>query len=491
MRSSPAGGELDEKATSMHELEKVRYGLTPAEKKALALHHRLWQQQAEIGEFGFVADAAFQCGRCPERSFASKGSGEPKFSDAEFPVFAVAGQHFVFNPNTLELARISTTEAAILCDAATLQDSAAMTTLKAKLAAAGWLERRGTPPPVGDSYLSPALRLELGTPLCDHRSGLATWLSQMAPGIKVHIAVDNTLDQLDAGTFAQFATQLQHELGNQDYVLGLHLDVHSVDSAWTRVLVEEGCNLVLRFRWPEVLGNGDGDGIDLGAELTHYLRKLLDTYVGMITAQVSGVMPDPLAVIQFLADRGFRSVDIASPWWHWPSAGSNEALPSETIHFLRSLVDLATTRLAEAAMIDFPLLSETWRRLYHKKPRYHYCGAGVVYGALDKVGVLACHKLKADSAAVLAPDSWPFTACATCWARHLCGGYCPYDLAQGNGVPDCTMRRQFYALAVESFLTLYTRSAGLLRKACSAPEGLLQVEVGFPRFDVALLYVGG
>jgi len=474
-------------------IEKVQYGLTREEKKVLTSHH-LWEQQATVSEYGFTVNSGFQCGRCPENSWAVSDSYEFEFSDPEFAVFRAENQCFALNPKTLELARISSAEATVLQNDLLYDNDVTAKTLREKLLSAGWLDEPPEPLVVKDSYLRPALYLDSSSITPDVLSGLSPWLSQLESKTELSVIIDDAQGQHDAASFSQLAQSLQDELSDQRYTLGVRLNVRGLDSAWIALLEKEDFDLVLDFQWGEDIGKRAGNRVDmtLTMENKRYLRRVLDAYVGMVTAQVSALSSDALAVLRLLMGFGFRSIDFTGSWWRCVGGASISQPSTQVVHTLQEVVDLIAARLVEELPVDFPVLSEAWRRLYKKHPRYHYCGAGKSYYAMDGSGQpLACHRLEPAFASRSTPRSWPYPACNECWARHLCGGYCACELGQGHSAPNCAVRRRFYTLAVESFLSLYLRYPHPLRRFCSSPNGLLRVEPTPLPFDTWLLYRSG
>ncbi len=119
------------------------------------------------------------------------------------------------------------------------------------------------------------------------------------------------------------------------------------------------------------------------------------------------------------------------------------------------------------------------------------CGAGARYVAAGADGTLSfCHRFAGDARFVVGDVGGGLdrdavrrllgrlpaeaAACRECWARHLCGGPCLYDLTYspedtvGNDAPRCRLRRRIFELAMWIYASLpgdgRARLAGIARR---------------------------
>lgn len=189
-------------------------------------------------------------------------------------------------------------------------------------------------------------------------------------------------------------------------------------------------------------------------------------------ASVTPANLDLPATLQGLAGQGFDSIQF-SPVLSSPT-GRGEMAPEDLSRMLDEMI--ACGRLFEKALADgivlpFANLLSTLRRIHGRARDEYPCGAGGSYMGVSAVGGLyACHRFVDDESARLGDAADGVDAarqaqwlaernvrhqepCRSCWARHLCGGGCHFEVVR-RGRPACDYIRGWLDYCLDAYVRL-------------------------------------
>jgi uncharacterized protein len=143
--------------------------------------------------------------------------------------------------------------------------------------------------------------------------------------------------------------------------------------------------------------------------------------------------------------------------------------------------------LAGGVIIPFANFLTTLRRINDHAHDEYPCGAGGSYvGVSADGGMYACHRFVGDAvgrlgdvakgidperqAAWLSSRNLRFQEpCRTCWARHLCGGGCHFEVMR-RGRPACDYIRGWLDYCLGAYIRLHATSAATLAMALTSAQ---------------------